>query len=398
MMKKIFKGLFVVLICIVFIPNVMAKEETLGDLRKTYNDLLAEKRANDNKTAAAKAEIAKKEEETKQAEKDISNAENEQQEAEQAIEESNENIENLKLESEKVLLYMQQMQSKNVYVEYVTGASTMTEMIMRMEAVNQVTAYIQTTTKNLEEEIARNEKLRLELIEKQENLKKQIAIYQERIKNLYTNIDEYDKFALSIDDKVKMAKENLDANVKICKENLGKTDDNVKISDCSKVPVNGGWLKPLTSGVITSTIGTRWGSYHNALDIGGNAEGTKIFAAAAGRVAGIAERTSCGGNRVYIYVNVNGHQYTTFYYHLLKINVKVGDIVDQNTVIGTVGGGRSTSAAYGGYDTCTTGAHLHYGVADGWYAYHVTKNIITPPGFPNREGYRFSSRFDFYNG
>lgn len=400
MNKRIIKIICIVLISILFIPNVYAaEEETLGDLRKTYEKLLAEKNANDKKTQAAKDEIAKKEAAIRQAEQDISKAKIEQGEAEAAIEESNENIENLKIESEKVLLYMQQMQSKNVYVEYVTGASSMTEMIMRMEAVNQVTAYIQETTKNLEKEIARNETLRLELIEKQEQLDKQIIAYQNTISKLYTNIDEYDKFALSIDDQVKMAKDNYEANKKICKDNLGKTDDSVKLNDCTNVPTNGGWLKPLTSGVITSTIGSRWGSYHNALDIGGNAEGTKIFAAAAGRVAGVLERTSCGGNRVYIYVDVKGHKYTTFYYHLLKINVKVGDIVDQNTVIGTVGGGRSTSSTYGGYDTCTTGAHLHFGVADGWYAYHVGKGyVITPPGFPNREGYRFSSRTDFYNG
>lgn len=401
MMVKRIKKLFIFSIFFfIALPNVLAiNEETLGDLRRTYEKFLAEKQANDNKTAAAKADIAKKEAAIKQAEADISKAEHEQEEAEKNIEESNKNIEQLKLESEKVLLYMQQMQSKNVYVEYVTGASSMTEMMMRLEAVNQVTAYIQDTTKNLELEIKRNQELREELIKKQENLSKQIVIYEETIKRLNSNLEEYDKFALSIDDQVKMARDNYEANKKICKENLGKTDDSVVLNDCTKIPVNGGWLKPLTSGVTTSPVGMRWGSYHNAIDIGGNGEGTKIFAAAAGRVAGIAERTSCGGNRVYIYVNVNGKKYTTFYYHLLRINVKVGDIVDQSTVIGTVGGGRSTATIYGGYDACTTGAHLHYGVANGWYAYHVGSGyVITPPGFPNREGYRFSARTDFYNG
>ncbi len=399
MMKKF--SLILIIILIGFTPLMLVNAEdaeTLGDLRKIYNNFLAEKRDYDNKSQAAKNEMAQKQAAIKKAEEDLSYAKMEQQEAETAIEESNAHIESLKKESEKVLQYMQQVQGQNAYLEYVTGATSMTELITRVEAVKQVSAYIKTTVDNLEKEIKRNEELRADLIEKQKKLDAEIITYKKRIEQLVTDAATYDKYALSIDDKLKTAKDTLDANVKICQENLGKTDDSVKLSDCSKIPVNGGWLKPLTYGVITSTItASRWGSDHNALDIGGNAEGTPIYAAAAGQVASILERTSCGGNRVYIYVTVNGQKYTTFYYHLLKINVKVGDIVTQDTVIGTVGGGRSTSSLYGGYDTCTTGAHLHFGVAPGWIPYHVSsKYVITPPGFPNREGYRFTSRTDYY--
>ncbi len=397
-MKKII--LVILIVLSIGIEDVWAKDaETLGDLRKAYNDLLYEKQQSDNKSAAAKREQAEKEAAIKQAQKDLAMAEMEQNEAQADIEESNLKIEALKKESEKVLQYMQQVQGQNAYVEYVTGATSMTEMITRIEAVKQVSGYIQDTVDNLEEEIKKNEELVRTLKDKQAKLDKQIVSYEETVKKLVANAAEFDKYSNSIDEKLVSAKKILDENVKICKENLGKTDDSVKLSDCSKVPVNGTWLKPLKYGVITSTIGYRWGSYHNAIDIGGNSEGTAIYAAAAGQVASIMNRTSCGGNRVYVYVTVNGVKYTTFYYHLLKINVKVGDIVDQNTVIGTVGGGRSTSSAYGGYDTCTTGAHLHFGVAKGWYPYHVGSGyVITPPGFPNREGYRFTSRTDFYKG
>ena len=93
-----------------------------------------------------------------------------------------------------------------------------------------------------------------------------------------------------------------------------------------------------------------------------------------------------------------GKKYTTSYFHLLKfgegINVNTKNkVVTTNTVIGYVGG-YSTSTAHGGYDSCTTGAHLHFGVANGFYnGYSVPRsNIITPPGFPNRYGWRFTSR------
>ena len=88
------------------------------------------------------------------------------------------------------------------------------------------------------------------------------------------------------------------------------------------------------------------------------------------------------------------------YYHLLDFNVSIGDVVTQDTIIGWVGGW-STSTEHGGYDNCTTGSHLHYGVAKGYYNPStgiVRSNVITPPGFPNSKGYSFYSRTDMWNG
>lgn len=400
-MKKIFVFLLIctLVIPIIFMPNVKASDaETLGDLRKNYESLLNQKKENDNKSEAAKNEIAAKEKAIKAAETNLTTARKEEAETQEKINESTERIEELTKEAENVLLYLQQMQGQNAYVEYVSGASTMTDLITRIAVIEQVTAHIKDTLKALEEEIKRNEALKVELQEKQVALEKEIKNYQAAIQKQYNNLEQYDKFALGINEQVQAAKEKYEANKRICLANTGRDDDNVLLTNCSKVPINGGWLKPLNKGYITSTIGTRWGSYHNALDIGGNSEGTPVYAAAAGTVSGRISHYRCGGNMLYIDVIVNGKKYTTYYYHLLRFNVNVGDIVDQNTVIGWVGGGRSTSAAYGGYDTCTTGAHLHYGVATGWFGGTINRStVITPPGFPNREGYRFYTRTDYYS-
>ena len=382
-----------------------AVAETLGDLRREYESLLAELNEYNSMTNQAKQEIANKEAAIRQAEAAITEDEGEYDAAELAITESNEKIASLEEETEKVLLYMQQMQGQNAYVEYVSGASSMTELIMRVEAVNQVTAYIQTTTKNLEEEIKKNEELKVELEQKQQDLANQIDSYEKVIAEQYSNLEEYSEFTLTLDQQVEMAKDNYENNKAICQAKIGRSDDDVVLSTCSDVPVNTGWLKPLNSGVITSPMGYRTHpttgqkyKFHAAVDIGGNAEGTPVYAAAAGKVSGIVYRSSCGGNRVYIQVTVGGVRYTTYYYHLLSINVKSGDVVTQNTVIGTVGGG-STAAINGGYDTCSTGAHLHFGVAEGWYNNEPpSSQVITPPGFRNASGYRFYSRTDYYNG
>lgn len=411
--KKVFKDMIkkvVLIICcclLCFLPPIVeAKEETLGDLKAKYAAKLEEKQTNDAKSNDAKEAIEANKQAKLAAEKAISKAIQDKEEVQKEIDISNEKIISLTKESENVLLYLQQMQGQNAYVEYISGASTMTDFIMRVAVVEQVSLHIQDMMKQLENEIDNNEKLKVSLEEKKQRLEVEKKSYERTIQAKTNDLASYDKFALDIDTQIKSLKVKLDdAKYRCNKYAFQKGDDAIINVDCLPPPPvieddndtvisNGAWLKPLNSGVITSELGYRWGSYHNALDIGGNAEGTPVYAAAAGVVSGKIDRYSCGGNMLYIDVVVNGVSYTTYYYHLLKFNVNVGDIVTQNTIIGYVGGGRSTSSAYGGYDYCTTGAHLHFGVAKGFYnGYSISSsNVITPPGFPNRYGWRFYSR------
>lgn len=401
LLKKISLTIFSILNLVTWILSpvqVMAKDpQTLGDLKNELASLKQQKATNDANKQNAQSKIRANEQAIMSAEAEISKAEGEIEEAEAKIEESNEKIEDLKVETEKLLVFLEQMQSQNEYLEYISGASSMTDLMMRMAAVEQITSYNQDFLKKLEELIKENERLKIELEEKQKNLQGKIVSYQATIKNLYGDIESYDKYALDIDTQIKTMQSQVDAYIKLCASSANSyLGDAELLSDCTKVPYNAGWLKPLNSGVTTSTVGSRWGSYHNALDIGGNKEGTSVYAAAAGTVAGIVYRYRCGGNMVYVNVNVGGKKYTTYYYHLLTVNVSVGQTVTQSTVIGTVGGS-STSTSHGGYDSCTTGAHLHFGVANGYYTGSINRaNVITPPGFPNAKGYRFKSRTDYY--
>ncbi len=413
-MKKI---VGILIIFGVFLINIMpvyasSSKQTLGELKSDYNKKLQEQKENNNKTEEAKREIAEKEAAIKQAEADIHEAEEQMQEAQNAIDESNKHIEELKKEMEQVMKYFQQVEGGNAYVEYISGASTITDMLMRVATVEQISSSVSSTVNELNEEIKRNEELKIELEQKKKNLEAKAVEYQKIIEQRYGDLKNYDKYALDIDTQVKSLKEKLEKAEKNCKAyapDLG--DDAVISTDCVKkiydsagnvVTIdNGEWLKPLTHGVITSKVGYRWGSYHNGLDISGPSpfEGTPVYAAASGVVSGKIYASSCGGNMLFIDVTVNGVPYTTFYYHLLRFNVDLGDVVDQSTLLGWAGG-YSTSTAHGGYDTCTTGAHLHFGVAKGFYnGYAIPRdNVITPPGFPNYEGWSFNGRNVWYAG
>ncbi len=419
MMKRFVSGILVFLFLFSsVVPVALASEEeqTLGELKALYQSKLKEKEENDNKSASAKAEIAENQAAIAEAEKEIHVAEGEMEEAQTAIDESNTKISELSSQADYVLRYLQEMQGNNAYVEYVSGASSMTDFVMRVAVVEQLSDKIHSMMDELDAEIKKNEELKAQLEEKKVNLEKQQQSYEATIASRTNDLASYDKYALDIDTQIKSLKSKLDSAETNCALYApSKGDDAIISKDCVKpkpvtppsnsggsnsgiVITNDSWLKPLVHGRITSEVGYRWGSYHNALDIGGNSEGTPVYAAAAGVVSGKIYRYSCGGNMLYIDVNVGGQAYTTYYYHLLDFNVEIGDVVDQNTVIGWVGGGASTSSAYGGYDNCTTGAHLHFGVARGYYnGYSVSRsNVITPPGFPNTYGWSFYSRYDMY--
>jgi len=429
MRKKVRYISVLCLFLILLSPTVNADDsmQTLGELKELYQQKLKEKEEAEKQSEAAKQEIKEKEAAIKKAEQEIHAAEAEEErvqkeieESNEKIKESNEKIEKLTKDTEAILKYLQQVQGGNAYVEYVSGATTVTEMINRIAGLEFITEHTRDTmkeleeeVKKLEEEVKKNEKLKQELIEKQKRLEAQAEEYKKVIQARYKDVEEYDKYAPNLTKQVEILKDRLNKYENQCPMYTDKGDKAILSIDCVPKTVisnstgtnvvieNGAWLKPLTSGTVTSQVGSRWGSYHNALDIGGPSpfEGTPVYAAAAGVVSGKISQYSCGGNMLYIDVVVDGKPYTTYYYHLLKFNVDIGDVVTQNTVIGWVGG-YSTSTAHGGYDSCTTGAHLHFGVATGFYnGYSVPRsNVITPPGFANTYGYRFNSRYDMYKG
>ena len=114
---------------------------------------------------------------------------------------------------------------------------------------------------------------------------------------------------------------------------------------------------------ISSGPGTRWGKFHQGIDLA-IARGTPIYAAQAGVVTEVndgckddetvASSTNCGGESRGNFVAIkHGGIVETHYYHMVKnsIKVKKGDKVGKGQLIGNVASsGRST------------GNHLHFGM------------------------------------
>ena len=398
MMKRHIKVFLILLALLSFItgPNkVYAAANTLGDLKDELAKLQKEKRDNEAEKKNTQAEINNKTQAVKKANDDIVKAENDIEAAKIKITESEEEIAKISQETDELLRFMQVMNGEHAYLEYVTGASSMTEMVMRLKAIDQITTYNRETLDELKQLIVEKKNLQEELAKKQVELESKIVEYESRIDSLGKDLSELAEISEDIDDQIK----NQKALIKSY-EDMG-CKDNQLLSACVDISRNAGWVRPLVKARVTSLWGYRIhptkGTYkfHNGIDLA-IGEGTKIYAAAAGTVAAVTYRSNCGGNKVYIHSYVNGKAYTHYYFHLLSINVKVGDKVTTGTVVGTVGG-KSTKS----YDKCTTGAHLHYGISKGFYlgggsegysSYSkFTSNSINPPGFPGK-GVWFYSR------
>jgi murein DD-endopeptidase MepM/ murein hydrolase activator NlpD len=111
------------------------------------------------------------------------------------------------------------------------------------------------------------------------------------------------------------------------------------------VPLNAsGWIWP-TQGIFSSGYGWRWGRMHKGIDVA-NTIGTPILAAKAGRV--VRSGWNDGG---YGYLVELQHEdgSVSRYGHNSKILVRVGELVEQGSVISLMG---STGNS--------TGPHLHF--------------------------------------
>ena len=232
------------------------------------------------------------------------------------------------------------------------------------------------------------------LKEKNIQLEADIKVLNNKVNKLNYNLKSYTEEGSSLEEDIESIKKLINSYEKMgCKLNQ-------ELSSCTGSINATGWTYPIYMGCVTSNYGARSyylngrivNDYHYGIDLSCIPEGTPVYPAADGVVYSIIRRGSCGGNMVYIRHTVNGKRYSTSYLHLLSIanGIDVNTVVTTKTVIGTVGGW-STSSSHGGYDNCTSGTHLHFGVTPDWHDYGFNYYSINPRNilaFP-QEGYGY---------
>ncbi|MBQ6841393.1 MAG: peptidoglycan DD-metalloendopeptidase family protein [Bacilli bacterium] len=390
-MKKVVKLFLITLLTFGFSFSKVNAAETLADLKAELRKAQAEYNAANAGKQKTESEINNQKNNIANAYNAIEQAESDIALAKQNIEKSSEEIAKTKEEIEQLLVFYEISQGENDFLQYISGSSSMTDLMMRIEAVSQVLSYSQNKLNEMEELITENEKLQIDLAKKQVELEGKIVTYQDSIEVLKSDLSSLVQLSASALDEINSKKELIASYERAgCK-------DNDLLATCINVNDTLQWMKPTSKGYISSGFGWRSfylngvlrNEFHNAVDVAGAGARAPLYAVANGYVAAIWWKQEYGGNQVFLHVKVQGKKYTVRYAHMYDVNVKVGDKVTQSTVIGTMGGGGATLYKNGGWDKGSTGWHLHLEVANGWYLEDYTSyskyvaNCITPPMMPS---------------
>ncbi len=363
--------------------NVDAKGETLREFKEKLAKEEAQLQANQNEQQKTESEIASSKKKIKQISQEKLDIEDDVDDLTKEIEQLNNEIVDMNDEIEDIISYYQLSDiGETAELEYVFNADDFTDFIYRMAITEQLTEYNTQTIKEYNQKISDNEEKKVELADKKKSLNNKQKELEGYIQNQQTSLNKTLEGALDIKEEIKATKKLIDLYENTYKCKLDET-----IDECTagKLPADTAFYRPVVSGRVSSNYGSRtyklngrWTSdFHYGLDFS-STHGSNVYASAAGVVAAIFRRQSCGGNMVYINHLVNGKRYTTGYYHLADYTVKVGDRVTSNTVIGHVGG----SSKYETWDRCSTGSHNHFTVSTGnWgnefksYSGFIARNI-----------------------
>lgn len=369
MTKFFYLSLAMSLFFITFLITPMqVKGETLGDLKEKLNKKIEEYEKNQNQKEQTSEEIEETKKEINEIHNIIDQNRNTIAELEKEIIKLNDEIVKKEAEIKQIVKFYQVSEGTETYLEYIFGASNFTDLIYRLAVSEQMIDY---NGKLVEEynQIVDDSKLKQEqLANKEIELKNKQKELENKLDSLGDKLLDFVDAGLSFEEQIKAQRQA----IKLYEEQYGcKDNDEISVCTTKKLPADTSFWRPLVEGSRTSEYGYRIHpvtgkvqSVHTGIDLAVYDNGkVPVYASAAGVVISIVKKSSCGGNQIYLHHNINGKTYTTGYLHLREMMVKVGDVVTKDTQIATMGGNPRKET----WDKCTTGAHLHFLVANGLY-------------------------------
>ena len=355
---RIISILFFVAFTIIPIKVAYANGKTLADYKRELAELEAKANRNKRLSQQAQNDINAKRQAIVNANNTIENNEKKVEESKEKVTESEEQIK-VKTEELKTTIAIYQYagsSSESIYIDYIFDSESISDMIEREAVIEQIVNYTDQQLKSLEKLIEENKQLQVQLAEDNVNLEHSIEANEKEVDKLEAYVATLASIGMDYDEELKALK-----NQVVLYEKAGCKDGD-SIDECyyNKGSYSSSFSRPLNSGKVTQA----WGhNGHAGMDLGGNGPGTPVYAPANGTVAHTAYHQSCGGNIVYIHHQVAGKAYTSEFGHLRSYAVSPGQKVVKGQIIGYVGGDSSTWY----YDKCTSGTHLHYSIAYGYY-------------------------------
>ena len=347
---------------------VETNAKTLAQFEAEVEQYKQQLQAKKDQIALNDAEVAKIKKKINNIKAQIKQAEEEFIKLQEEIDESNREIKRKSEESKHIIEYYQIANGENSYLEYIFGATSITDMIYRMSVVEQLTEYNDNLMRQLEDLIAKNQVKQKELQEKQKNLEAlNKSLYEEQVK-LNADSTAIKHTMPSVEEQIKELNETI-AYYKSLKcganEDVYACEYRIAQSTGNSLPSVGTFARPMQFGYIVRGFGGKYG--HLGYDLSSSNKSMPIYPIAAGSVHAIYSDSCtatrfcadmgyrCNGNAKIVVVkhNYNGGYIYSSYVHLSSYgNIYEGKFVSRDTVIG-----------YMGNTGCSTGPHLHLEIA-----------------------------------
>ena len=348
------------MICLVlfsmFLPTSYAKEKTLGQLR-------AEAKANrdaynkaKNEKAVTEAERSKAQADKKQVESEIASINQQIEDTEAQIEDIQKDIDKKDEQMKDIMGFVQVTNGDSNYLEYIFGATDFTDFIYRISVAEQLGNYNEELIEEYNKDVERLDSKKSELNTKQQELntkQQELAVLEARLSE---EIETLQEGMLSKDEEYK-------TTISLINNLLNHgCRDNQTLTQCQNekdknrpngIVVTGRTYMPITRGRVTSDYGQRSFDFHTGVDFSNSEHGDAVYPVAAGEVINITYPKysgACGNHIVYVYHT--GLGFTTSYWHMTSVNVRVGQGVNPDTKLGSMGGLASE-------DSCSAGTHVH---------------------------------------
>lgn len=364
--KNIFSIIFVIAVVSFIALPLDTKAVTLKEYEDQVAKYTAELKEKEAKIAKNDAEIAEVKKKIADIESQITQAEADMNQLEEEIEKSNKEIEEKKEESKKLIKYFQVVDGENTYMEYIFGATSITEMISRMAVVEQLTEYNDNLIKELDQLIKINNQKKSELETKKEELKKLNSDLKSQKERIEADSASVRVTMPSTKNQIKMYQDQVTYwKNKGCKSSdvLGVTcgvPPKITGGNSYKGAGVNGFRFPVVGGYVTQGYGGHSG--HLGIDIG-KGYGAPIYAIAVGEVVA-KYYDNAGALVIKIVHNYNNRLVFSTYAHMQSFAVNKGDSVDTNTIIGYMG---STGNS--------TGPHLHLEISNDYdWTYNLSGN------------------------
>lgn len=349
MMKR--KFIIIVLLLSFAIYPFTVQAKTIKQFEQEVANYTAQLEEKKNKLAKNDQEVEQIKKKIKQIEGQIAAAEAEVKRLQEEIDKSNKEIEKKSAESKKVMEYYQISNGENVYLEYVFGAETMTDMIYRMSIIEQLTEYNDKIMKELQQLIDENNKKKEEQKKKKEELKKLEENLESEKERINADSKSIKETMPGIEDQIKAAKQQIkDLKNMGCGENEEKDACVTRYwakqsASGGSLPSTNGFYRPMEYGYVTQWYGGIGG--HMGVDLSSSNKSITIYPIAPGQVSA-KYYDVYGALVIKIRHNAGGKIIYSTYAHLRSWSVNVNQIVTENTPIGQMG---STG--------WSTGPHLH---------------------------------------